>query len=189
MWNIFLAWVPLVFTLAIRRQLRVPAPRPWKLRVAGTAWLLFFPNVPYICTDLVHLTPPRVGNFWIDPVLILLFAMNGLLLGFISLYLMQDVVTRQRGTIAGWSFDALVIGLSGLGVYIGRFLRWNSWDLLTNPLHVFQHLFEWSANRPTLQHLVIFTALFGTFLFLTHVMLHALTQLNAGSADQIRNVK
>ncbi|MBI3414781.1 MAG: DUF1361 domain-containing protein [Verrucomicrobia bacterium] len=183
-WNLFLAWLPLIFALNVQRQLRAASPRRWKIFCAASAWLIFFPNAPYICTDLVHLTPPRAGNFWIDLVLILLFAMNGLMLGFVSLYLMQDVVTRKRGAVAGWSFAALVIGLSALGVYIGRFLRWNSWDLLTNPLNVFQHLFEWSANRPTLEHLVMFTALFGTFLFLAHVMLYALTHLHPGTTNE-----
>lgn len=176
-WNLFLAWLPLVFALLVRRQLRTPSPPRWKLFCSATAWLIFFPNAPYICTDLVHLTSRRAGNFWVDLVVILLFALNGLMLGFVSLFLMQTAVARKWGWGAGWLFSAAAIGLSGFGVYIGRFLRWNSWDLLTNPLNVFQNLFEWSANPPTFQHLVMFTALYGTFLFLAHVMLCTLTHL------------
>ena len=186
-WNLFLAWLPLVFAVAVRRHLDQPDPRRWKLYGTSAAWLLFFPNAPYICTDLVHLTPPRSGNFWVDLVLILLFAMNGLMLGFVSLYLMQDLVARRRGALAGWCFSAVVIGLSAFGVYIGRFLRWNSWDLLTNPLDVFHHLFEWSIHRPTFNHLVLFTALFGTFFFLAYVMLYAMTHLKKGPVTEAAN--
>ena len=182
-WNLFLAWLPLVFALAVRRTLRAAEPGRWKLFGAATAWLLFHPNAPYICTDLVHLTPPRAGDFWIDLVLILLFAVTGLMLGFVSLYLMHDIVARQRGAVVGWCFVMLVTGLSALGVYIGRFMRWNSWDFVTNPLTLFQNLSHRLAYPSTLHQLVLFTALFGAFLFLTYLMLYALTHLHQNPTD------
>ena len=91
--------------------------------------------------------------------------------------------------VAGWSFAALVIGLGGQGVYIGRFLRWNSWDFVTNPLTLFQNIFQRLASRPILHHLVICTALFGTFPFLAYVMLYALTQRQPNIIDPHASAK
>ena len=177
-WNLFLAWLPLVFALQICRLVRLPSPRRWKFFSAVAAWFLFFPNAPYLCTDLVHLMSRRAGNFWVDLVVILLFALNGLLLGFLSLRLMQSLVARRFGWMTGWLFTAAVLGLSGLGVSIGRFMRWNSWDVLVNPFGLLGDLADWFGSRAAAQHLLLFTVLFGTFLFLAHVMLSALTYPN-----------
>ena len=176
-WNLFLAWLPLFFALQVCRLDRLPSPRRWKFFGAGAAWFLFFPNAPYLCTDLVHLMSRRAGNFWVDLVVILLFALNGLLLGFLSLRLMQTLVARRFGWVTGWLFTAAVIGLSGFGVFIGRFMRWNSWDVVTNPFGLLGDLANWFGSRAAAQHLLLFTALFGTFLFLAHVMFSALTNL------------
>ena len=125
-WNLFLAWLPMVFALLCSE--RFHATRPWDWRFLGLAagWLLFFPNAPYICTDLIHLTTHFYKRFWVDLSLILLCALTGLVLGFVSLYLMQSVVQRIFGRAASWCFIALVAALSGFGIYLGRFLRFNS---------------------------------------------------------------
>src|SRR4051794_29157364 len=91
-WNLFLAWLPLVFALGVCRQYQIGKGRGWKLGALTALWLLFLPNAPYIFTDLVHLNNWFRHHYWVDLSLILLFAFTGFLLGFISLYLMQSVV-------------------------------------------------------------------------------------------------
>ncbi|MGA2853412.1 MAG: DUF1361 domain-containing protein, partial [Verrucomicrobiota bacterium] len=138
-WNLFLAWLPLIFALVIRERYTQGERQMRKLAGLGAAWLLLFPNAPYIFTDLIHLTSKFRGHFWVDLVLILLCALTGLMLGFVSLYLIQSVVADRYGRIVGWLFIVGVAGLSGVGVFIGRFLRLNSWDVFLRPEKFYQH--------------------------------------------------
>ena len=131
-WNLFLAWIP--FALAVFVYDRWRRRRGGLLLLAlGVLWLLFFPNAPYIATDFVHLRHDPQAPFWYDAVTIAAFAWMGVLLGFASLYLMQTVVRQWRGAVAGWIFAFGAIALGSLGIYLGRFLRLNSWDALEHP--------------------------------------------------------
>ncbi|PYJ00439.1 MAG: hypothetical protein DME25_20715, partial [Verrucomicrobia bacterium] len=115
-WNLFLAWVPLILALLACEKYQSGSGRNWRFYALSGAWLLFFPNAPYIFTDLIHLTNRYFAHFWVDMVLILLCALTGLVLGFVSLFLMQAVVTRMLGRLASWIFIAAVTGLSGFGI-------------------------------------------------------------------------
>ncbi|SPE52255.1 conserved membrane hypothetical protein [Verrucomicrobia bacterium] len=175
-WNLFLAWLPLIFALLACDHFEEPAGRNWRFGCFAAAWLFFFPNAPYIFTDLIHLTTRLYTHFWMDLMLILLCALTGLVLGFVSLYLMQSVVSRMFGRLASWLFIAAVAGLSGVGVYLGRFLRFNSWDVLIRPVAVSRGIGNLVADTQ-LSSLAI-PALFGTFLFIAYLMLYALTHLH-----------
>jgi uncharacterized membrane protein len=176
-WNLFLAWLPLLFALLACEEFKTGASRSWRfLGFAGT-WLLFFPNAPYIFTDLIHLTTHFYRHFWVDLVLILLFSMIGLVLGFVSLFLMQAVVRRLFGPVASWFFIAGVAALSGIGIYLGRFLRFNSWDLLLKPLALWQGIGTLVVNPMTRSTPLAFPVLFAAFLFTAYLMLYALTHL------------
>jgi uncharacterized membrane protein len=176
-WNLFLAWLPLIFALLACEEYRAASGR--KARFAGLAgaWLLFFPNAPYIFTDVIHLTTRSYRHVWVDMVLILLCALIGLVLGFVSLFLMQGVVTRLWGRARSWVFVAAVAGLSGYGIYLGRFLRFNSWDVLFKPLALGRGIGRWAADPFGHPNSYAFPVLFSTFLFLAYLMLYALTHL------------
>ncbi|RMG97009.1 MAG: DUF1361 domain-containing protein [Chloroflexi bacterium] len=135
-WNLILAWMPFVFAVG---AFVVRQKRPFSLLLAGY-WLLFFPNAPYIVTDLIHLRPTAVAPIWYDAILLFSFALTGLLLGLVSLYLMQLVIESWFGRMAGWLFVSGSLLLGGFGVYIGRFLRWNSWDIFTDPMRLVQDI-------------------------------------------------
>jgi len=177
LWNLFLAWLPIVpALLTVEYWRRQPTPS-WRLAALGAAWLLFFPNAPYIFTDIIHLTKGFRAHFWVDLALFLSFGFTGLVLGFVSLYLMQSVVKRAYGSRASWGFVTLVAGLSGFGIYLGRFLRFNSWDVLVKPLELSRGVGKWAADPLANSHTYAFPALFATFLFITYLMLYALTHL------------
>ncbi len=91
-------------------------------------WLVFFPNAPYIITDLLHLSAQDGVPVWYDLILLSAFAWTGAMLGMISLGLMHVLVARVAGGAWSWIFVLGVLMLSGFGVYLGRFPRWNSWD-------------------------------------------------------------
>jgi uncharacterized membrane protein len=171
-WNLFLAWIPLGFALLAWRF----RESRWRLLLCAAAWLLFFPNAPYIMTDLVHLRERPPVPFWFDVVLLQSFVWLGLLLGFVSLYWMQCLVANFVGRRASWLFVLLVIGLTAFGIYLGRFQRWNSWDILANPIgltvDIFKHL------RPPKRRMAgLFSILYATFFFVGYLFLYALTHL------------
>jgi uncharacterized membrane protein len=176
-WNLFLAWLPLLFALLAREAFRTEQQKTWRLLGLAGAWFLFFPNAPYILTDLIHLTARFPRFFWTDLTLILLCAFTGLMLGFVSLYFMQAIVARMFGRVAGWLFVALAVGLGSLGIYLGRFLRFNSWDVLLRPGKIYHGLDTWVGGPMINTASAAFLVFFAAFLFITYVMLHALTRL------------
>ncbi len=132
LWNLFLAWLPYLAALVLAWPAR--RGKLWFVAAApvATLWLLFLPNAPYIATDLIHL--PDMGFvWWYDIATLLAFVWAGCLLGAASLDLVRGVVQRLFGPLASWIVLIGAAGLSGVGVYMGRFLRWNSWDALLRP--------------------------------------------------------
>jgi uncharacterized membrane protein len=176
-WNLVLAWMPLLFALLARDSLGAGRPRTWRFYGLAAAWLLFFPNAPYIFTDLIHLTTWFSSHFWIDLALFLLCAFIGLVLGFLSLYLMQSIVAQLYGRVAGWLFAAAAAGLCSVGIYLGRFLRFNSWDVILRPGKIFHGIDAWMDGRAPHLSSAGFLAFFATFLFLAYLMLYALAHL------------
>ena len=131
-WNLVLAWIPFVLAVVVYDR--------WRRHGAGLAllaiaalWLLFFPNAPYIVTDFVHLKHRDEAPYWYDAVTVSAFAWTGLLLGFASLFLMQTVVRQWRGVASSWVFVGGALALGSVGIYLGRFLRLNSWDAVEHP--------------------------------------------------------
>jgi len=174
-WNLFLAWMPMVFAVLAREHQRSGRNPGWRFFAFGAAWLLFFPNAPYIFTDIIHVSQ-YYGDFWTDLILILIDALIGMVLGFLSLYVMQTSVRLIVGQWMSWLFIAGVSVLSGFGIYLGRFLRLNSWDVLA-PGKMFQIMGNWPAGNP-IAHPLGFSILFALFLFLTYLMLYTLTFLS-----------
>jgi uncharacterized membrane protein len=100
-------------------------------------WLLFLPNAPYILTDLLHLTAKSPAPPWYDLALLLSCAGTGLLLGYLSLLDVHGIIARRFNPAIGWAAAVSSLVLSGFAIYLGRFLRWNSWDVMTRPAIVF----------------------------------------------------
>ena len=180
-WNLFLAWVPFWFAVAayvahLRRA------RPWLIISAGAMWLLFFPNAPYLWTDIVHLFPrSHYGAFWCDLVLILTFGWNGMLLGLLSLYLIHRIATDRLGFARGWAIAITCLALGSFGISLGRFDRLNSWDGFTRPTALLWRLGDTMLHPfPHRLHLVM-AALFFAFLLLAYLTLLALTVLGPES--------
>ncbi len=130
-WNLFLAGLPLFFGYSVQRH-RVAKPLlAW---VCGGLWLLFFPNALYITTDLFHLRARPPVPLWYDLLLLLSAALNGALYGFLSLTRMEAPLRSLVGRRAmGPGVFGLLV-LCGFGIYLGRYLRYNSWDVAANPL-------------------------------------------------------
>ena len=132
-WNLVLAWIPFLLARRIYGLRASRSPRYGLLGVCVVRWVFFLPNAPYIVTDLLHLkTRPPVPK-WFDLVMMVSFAWTGLCLGYLALYLLQEVVRSWLGRTRCWAFVGAMLALSSFGIYLGRFQRWNSWDALTRP--------------------------------------------------------
>jgi uncharacterized membrane protein len=133
--NLILAGVPwfLSTVLRIAAHWRFPLMIQLPLFVL---WLLFLPNAPYILTDILHLTRTSDAPAWYDLALLLSCAGTGLLMGYLSLIDVQGIMARRFGNACGWIFALVTLVLSGFAIYLGRFLRWNSWDVLVEPTRV-----------------------------------------------------
>ena len=99
-------------------------------------WLLFFPNAPYLLSDFIHLSERPSAPLWYDALMLSAFAWTALLLGFASLYLVQMLVRRFLGSVWSWLVVGVALALASFGVYLGRFMRFNSWDALLRPRRV-----------------------------------------------------
>lgn len=181
LWNLFLAIIP--FGLSTMLSLSAGRLQARVLLPVGMVWLLFFPNAPYILTDLFHLERRAGVPYWYDLALILSCAWNGLMLAYASLTDMQALVARRLGWLASWSFVTVAMLLSSFGVYLGRYLRFNSWDIITNPLtlffdivtrllHPFAHPATWGV-----------TLLYGVFLLLGYITVRLLGRMQEVEED------
>lgn len=177
-WNLFLAWVPLVaallfYAMAARRS------RHWLVMLSiGIIWLLFFPNAAYIVTDIVHLRERPSVPYWYDIIAIMAFAQTGLFLGYLSLYLMQEVIRAWLGRWAGWAFTLAMMILSAFGIYLGRFLRWNSWDALLDPLGTIRNAAR-AANPYVSRQPLAFSATFFAFSLVCYLIVYSFTHLHS----------
>jgi len=175
-WNLFLAWIPFILAYFAYLVSWRRATLYLIIPVIAFLWLIFFPNAPYILTDLQHLA----GNWrdvpvWYDVMLLVWFSFTGLMLGMTSLFMMQEIIRREFGRWTGWGFVGIVTILSSTGVYVGRFLRWNSWDIFRD----FSGMAQLTLARvqdPSLQS-IGFTSLFGAFFLFLYVTLYAFGHL------------
>lgn len=136
-WNLGLAWLPVVLGEA------VIFARSGPLRgMTALAWLLAYPNGPYLATDLVHLRVRGEAVWWGDVALLGFFAGLGGLLACLSLFRIHGWLRQRLPGWAGWCAVAGICLLSGLGMYLGRFLRWSSWDVFREPVILFGGLAE-----------------------------------------------
>jgi uncharacterized membrane protein len=174
-WNLFLGFVPLFFSRLLRQYPAVSKSN-FLLLLVACLWLLFFPNAPYMLTDLFHLRS-RVGMpMWYDLLFILSFAWTGLMAGFVSLWDIEQLVLRKNIMDEKYipRISGALLFVASFGIYLGRYLRWNSWDLFVQPfplmkdiadrfLHPFHHPETWGM-----------TLLMGFFL---NVLYHSLRMI------------
>jgi uncharacterized membrane protein len=171
-WNTFLAALPYMLStqLVKLRRFRLPA-----ILMLGT-WLLFFPNAPYIITDLLHYEERPPVPFWYDIILVVSAAWNGLILGLVSLMNVETFLARYLKPF--WLHCCVVASLflCGYGIYFGRFMRFNSWDVFTDP----GMLVYTSAHHVLLplqySKLWVFTLLFGVLLGIIYYTLKVLAR-------------
>lgn len=159
-WNLFLGFIPFVIALILQKFSK-GLQKFWLL--AGTClWLLFYPNAPYMITDFIHVQASSTDVIY-DALLIFSFSMLSLFFGFYSLKLVQKVISERTTKFITNAVIAASLLLSSFGIYLGRILRLNSWDVFTNFIEtfklIFDHLIPVSKNPVTYLIIILFTAI------------------------------
>ena len=170
-WNLFLAWIPYLVALSLPYFYQKFNS---KILIAGVlfCWLLFFPNAPYILTDFLHLKKRMGIPLWYDMMLFLSFAWTGLILGYLSLLEVQKFLSTFFSKKIVNMISVTVLFLCGFGIYLGRFQRWNSWDIVTHPLSLFADILNILSNPQTLGLAIVISV----FLLLGYFTLVTLTE-------------
>lgn len=140
-WNLFLAFVPWMFSSLM---IIYPGLQKSRLALIGLlmSWLLFFPNAPYILTDLIHLRLNSNLTLWFDLLLILMFSWAGLMFGFMSLWDVEHILSKQLKPRTVRILSVIILFVASFGVYLGRFLRWNSWNIVNSPRAILADLLD-----------------------------------------------
>lgn len=178
-YNLFLAWLPVLFSLYMQRSTK---------HLTGftlfALWLLFFPNAPYIITDLLHLKARSSFPHWYDTMLLYTFAFTGLLAGMLSSLIVYDKLKQHFSRLAARVIIMFSMLASGYGIFLGRFLRWNSWDAFFNPLHILGDTIHRIANPMQNTRTYGVTLVVGALLCITFLFFESFTTTDTRARDE-----
>lgn len=176
-WNLALAWVPFALALVVYERARAGfLTRAWA--GVGVLWLLFLPNAPYIVTDLKHVGSGDGVPVLYDVLLLSAAAWTGLLLGLTSLFLIHAVARRVVGAGNAWALVVGAIALSSFGIYLGRVLRWNSWDVFVRPGPLLSALANGVLHPLNQSRPIALTILLTSFLLVSYLVFYSLARMS-----------
>jgi uncharacterized membrane protein len=133
LWNLFLAWLPLLFAWQLDKHLLKNSWFTWQAIAYSFLWLGFLPNSFYIASDLVHIRNVSTDLLLYYVVVLLSFTISGLMLGYASLYVVHKQLLKRLPGKQAMAAIGFILLLSSFAIYLGRYLRWNTWDVLINP--------------------------------------------------------
>jgi len=170
-WNLFLSWIPLLIAYAARVHSRAFPGRRLVTALLSFVWLLFFPNAPYMITDLIHLSVDYGSNLtWHDTIMLFYYAQVSLINGLISLYWIHHAWLTVFGNKIGNILLIFSLPLAGYGIYLGRIERWNSWDILRNPVELLNAVVTSISEKTA----ILLTFEFGLLLGMLYLVLWVL---------------
>jgi uncharacterized membrane protein len=182
-WNLVLAWIPLGLAWWLVARLRT---KPWLSfgsLLLTILWLGFLPNAFYIASDIIHLT--ETGNISVlyDVVMFLSFTFNGFVLGYLGLYGLHQELKRRLSSRASYVIVAGVLLLCSFAIYLGRYLRWNSWDILINPAGLIFDVSEPFINPSSHPQVFTTTAMIFVLLMSIYAVSYQLVKLARQNRD------
>ena len=184
-WNLFLAVVPLLWSLAF--QSANARKQPTWAAVFFFLWLLFLPNAPYLFTDLIHLHSSPYVPLWYLLAVLMSCAGTGTMIGYLSLIYVHAIIEQKYGQKIGWAVAVGSLLLCGFGIYLGRCLHWNSWDVFVHPFSLIRTIGGQFINPGTQPNPFAVTLVFGVGLIIGYVVFRIFcTSLNSGGdTDQL----
>ncbi len=165
-WNLFLAWLPLVFAWLLVKRLGASAWLSLQSMALTFLWLAFLPNSFYMITDFIHLHATGEVGLLYDIVMLSSFIFNSLVVGFMSLYMVhRELLLRIRRRDAHM-IVAGILFVCSFAIYLGRYLRWNTWDVLVKPAGILFDVSDYIINPAAKPQVFVttltFFALLGT---------------------------
>ena len=176
-WNLLLAWVPLVIAYILKFRLVKISKIDWKHITLGCVWLVFLPNSFYIITDLIHLQSSGEVSLLYDTAMVASFVINGLLLGYISLYIVHSLAKNFLGYSGAYIFAQVALLLSSFAIYLGRYLRWNTWDVIINPIGLIFDVSDRIINPGSYLLTFVITGVFYILLGSTYSVIYRLIEI------------
>jgi uncharacterized membrane protein len=174
-WNLFLAWLPYMVSTWLQKRDLVYT-NPLKFVMVAFVWLLFIPNSFYIMTDLFHLGEHNNVPNWFDLALIISFAWDGLLLGILSVRQMEKMMQQFLPGIRELFIIYPIMWLNALGIYIGRYPRFNSWDILTNPIGLTAYILRMLWHPIQFKYAWGMVACFSIFMTLVYLTIKRISK-------------
>ena len=169
-WNLFLSWIPLLVAFVVDVFVKRFGALPVSVGVWSVVWVLFFPNAPYMITDLVHLSVDMGSDLtYHDMIMLFFYAEVSLFNGLVSLYWMHRSWQKTYTKNIGNALLLASLPLAGFGIYLGRIRRWNSWDILHNPQKLFNAIWQSLTDRTAL----VLSFEFGLLLGILYLVLWA----------------
>ncbi len=168
LWNLFLAWIPYILALLFQRWI-AKGKSLWLTGPLFFAWLVFLPNAPYIITDFLHLRWRHPIPHWFDLMTLFIFAYVGLKLGLSAVRLIHRSVAAVYSKKLAWLISICSLMLCGHGVYLGRVLRYNTWDLLYQPMEILRDFLH-GAIYPLQNPGASMAWIMGVFLVLIYLL-------------------
>jgi len=162
-WNLFLALIPLYFSHRLGQT-----ARPLKAWLFFGAWLVFLPNAMYIITDLFHLKKMRQIPEWYDLLILFSAAITGVIIGYLSLHNAERFLKRHIKPVAVHAVLISIFLLCGYGIYLGRYLRWNSWDIIADPFSLLDDVKDDVFHPFHNRECWLLTLLFGVWLYILY---------------------
>jgi uncharacterized membrane protein len=169
-WNLFLAWIPYVISKFFIKK-DMPTGR---FVIFFIFWLIFFPNAPYLVTDVLHIAGRFSSFLWYDSLLFFFFGWIGLFLGMLSLLEIHQYLKTRLSYIISEIIIFAICVISSFGIYLGRFERWNSWDIFINPFHLIKDSFNVSINTTHSGTPLIFVSVFTIFMYFIYKTIYVL---------------
>lgn len=164
LWNLLLAWIPLILAYWLVAILRIKLWSSWTALGISLAWLLFLPNSFYMVSDYIHLSDMVRSDVLFDSLVFTVFVLEGLILGYTSLYLVQAEFRKRIGEMRSQLLSGVFVLLCSFAIYLGRELRWNSWDVLVNPAGILFDISERIIDPLAHPQTFSVTAMFFVFL-------------------------
>lgn len=166
-WNLLLAWVALFLALWLEHILHRSLWSSWYALFVTALWLAFLPNTFYMISDFVHIQETTRVDLLYDVVMFSSFIFSGVILGFLSLAVVHLQLARRAAPKVSTAIIGVVLLLCSFAIYIGRELRWSTWDILTNPSSLLVDVSDRVLNPR--EHPQAFTTTISIFVLLTSV--------------------
>lgn len=177
LWNLILAWIPFGLSLWLRRLLRSHSWVDWLPLAVTITWLGFLPNTFYMLTDYIHLQDVSRVDQMYDVAMFTALITTGVSLGFASLAIVHVELRRRLPSIQAWRIVTIILFLASFAIYVGRYLRWNTWDIITSPAGILFDISERIINPTAHSQTFVITATYFVLLGLCYYCLWRVASL------------